>query len=57
MLFRSPGEFLEVITMTPEALQEACFKGEVTDGKTLTGMFWLQNFLSGRHELHWEHAA
>lgn len=52
-----PGEFLEVITMTPEALQEACFKGEVTDGKTLTGMFWLQNFLSGRHELHWEHAA
>ena len=52
-----PGEFLEVITKTPEALQEACLKGEVTDGKTLTGMFWLQNVLSGRHELSWVNAA
>jgi ADP-ribose pyrophosphatase len=52
-----PGEFLEVITQTPEALQEACLKGLVTDGKTLTGMFWLQNYLSGRHELTWVHAA
>jgi ADP-ribose pyrophosphatase len=52
-----PGEFLEVITKTPEALHEACLKGEVTDGKTLTGMFWLQNFLSGRHQLTWLHAA
>lgn len=52
-----PGEFLEVITKTPEALQEACLKGEVTDGKTLTGMFWLQNVLSGRHDLSWVNAA
>jgi len=52
-----PGEFLEVITKTPEDLQQACLKGEVTDGKTLTGMFWLQNFLSGRHELNWVNAA
>ena len=52
-----PGEFLEVITKTPEALQEACLKGEVTDGKTLTGMFWLQNYLSGRHQLNWVNAA
>ena len=52
-----PGEFLEVITKTPEALQEACLKGEVTDGKTLTGMFWLQNYLSGRLQLNWVNAA
>lgn len=52
-----PGEFLEVITKTPEALQEACLKGEVTDSKTLTGMFWLQNYLSGRHQLNWVNAA
>ena len=52
-----PGEFLEVITQTPEALQQACLKGEVTDGKTLTGMFWLQNYLSGQHELTWVNAA
>mgnify|MGYP000191477127 CR=1 FL=1 len=52
-----PGEFLEVITQTPEALQQACLKGEVTDGKTLTGMFWLQNYLSGQHELTWVNAT
>jgi ADP-ribose pyrophosphatase len=52
-----PGEFLEVITKTPEALQQACLKGEVTDGKTITGMFWLQNYLSGQHELTWVNAA
>jgi ADP-ribose pyrophosphatase len=52
-----PGEFLEVITKTPEALQEACLNGQVTDGKTVTGMFWLQNFLSGHHQLNWVNAA
>jgi ADP-ribose pyrophosphatase len=52
-----PGEFLEVITQTPEALKQACLKGEVTDGKTLTGMFWLQNYLSGQHDLTWVNAA
>ena len=52
-----PGEFLEVITQTPEALQLACLNGEVTDGKTLTGMFWLQNYLSGQHEITWVNAA
>lgn len=52
-----PGEFLEVITKTPEALKQACLKGEVTDGKTLTGMFWLQNYLSGQHDLTWVNAA
>lgn len=52
-----PGEFLEVITQTPEALQLACLNGEVTDGKTLTGIFWLQNYLSGQHELTWVNAA
>jgi ADP-ribose pyrophosphatase len=52
-----PGEFLEVITQTPEALKQACLKCEVTDGKTLTGMFWLQNYLSGQHDLTWVNAA
>ena len=52
-----PGEFLEVITQTPDALKQACLKGEVTDGKTLTGMFWLQNYLSGQHDLNWVNAA
>jgi ADP-ribose pyrophosphatase len=51
------GEFLEVFLQTPEALQQACLNGTVTDAKTLTGMFWLQNYLSGQHALNWVSAA
>jgi len=48
-----PGEFLEVFLQTPEALQQDCLNGKVTDAKTLSGMFWLQNYLSGQHALNW----
>ena len=47
------GEFLEVFLQTPESLQQDCFNGKVTDAKTLTGMFWLQNVLQGNHALEW----
>jgi ADP-ribose pyrophosphatase len=47
------GEFLEVFLQTPESLQQDCFNGKVTDAKTLTGMFWLQNVLQGHHTLEW----
>jgi ADP-ribose pyrophosphatase len=48
-----PGEFLEVFLQTPEALQQDCLNGKVTDAKTMSGMFWLQNYLSGQHALNW----
>ena len=41
------GEFLEVITATPEELLAWCRDGAVTDAKTLIGALWLQNVLSG----------
>ena len=41
------GEFLEVITATPAELMAWCRDGRVTDAKTLVGMLWLQNVLSG----------
>jgi ADP-ribose pyrophosphatase len=47
------GEFLEVFLQTPESLQQDCLNGKVTDAKTLTGMFWLQNVLQGNHALEW----
>lgn len=47
------GEFLEVFLQTPESLQQDCLNGKVTDAKTLTGMFWLQNVLQGHHTLEW----
>ena len=50
------GEFLDVITTTPAQLLAWCHGGEVTDGKTLTGMLWLQNVLSGDWLLDWQAA-
>ena len=47
------GEFLDVFTATPTELQDWCRDGSVTDAKTLTGMLWLQNVLSGAWALEW----
>jgi ADP-ribose pyrophosphatase len=48
------GEFLEVITATPAQLADWCRRGAVTDAKTLVGMLWLQNVLSGVWDLDWQ---
>lgn len=51
------GEFLDVITATPQELLDWCAQGRVTDAKTLAGALWMQNVLSGRWSLEWEPAA
>jgi ADP-ribose pyrophosphatase len=51
------GEFLDVFTATPTELLAWCGSGQVTDAKTLTGMLWLQNVLSGLWTLDWQSAA
>lgn len=48
------GEFLDVLSVTPEELLTACREGVVTDAKTLTGALWLQNVLRGDWPLVWE---
>jgi ADP-ribose pyrophosphatase len=50
-------EFLDVFTATPDQLMSACQQGLITDGKTLTGLLWLQNVLSGQWSLHWQTAS
>lgn len=52
-----PGEFLEVFTATPAELSDWCRDGKVTDAKTLKGMLWLQNVLSGAWALDWQTSA
>ncbi len=52
-----PGEFLEVFTANPAELSDWCRDGQVTDAKTLTGMLWLQNVLSGAWALDWQTPA
>lgn len=48
------GEFLDVLAATPQELLAACRDGVVTDSKTLTGLLWLQNVLSGAWSLDWQ---
>jgi ADP-ribose pyrophosphatase len=50
------GEFLDVVSATPAELLQMCCDGRVTDSKTLSGMLWLQNFLSGAWALEWRPA-
>lgn len=50
------GEFLDVFSATPEELMSWCGSGRVTDAKTLTGMLWLNNVLSGAWTLEWQAA-
>ncbi|MDE2617021.1 MAG: NUDIX hydrolase [Burkholderiales bacterium] len=51
------GEFLDVFSATPVELLQWCREGKVTDAKTLTGMLWLQNVLSGAWALDWQAVA
>lgn len=48
------GEFLDVISATPEELLQWCSQGVVTDAKTLTCTLWLQNVLSQAWPLDWK---
>lgn len=51
------GEFLDVFSAMPVELLAWCASGQVTDAKTLTGMLWLQNVLSGAWSLDWQAAV
>jgi ADP-ribose pyrophosphatase len=51
------GEFLELVAMSPEALDSACASGEVTDAKTLVGLLWLQRWRAGAWPLEWRHVG
>ena len=48
------GEFIDVFTATPDELLAWCCSGQITDAKTLTGVLWLQNMLSGARVLDWQ---
>jgi ADP-ribose pyrophosphatase len=50
------GEFLDVFSATPDELQGWCLSGAIIDCKTLVGVLWLQNVLSGAWTLDWSGA-
>ena len=47
------GEFLDVVTATPETLFGLVRSGEIIDSKTLAGLLWLQDLLAGRWTPEW----
>ena len=47
------GEFLDVFTATPQQLAIWCREGVVTDAKTVAGLLWVQQVLSGAWTLDW----
>jgi len=47
-------EFLDVLTASPDQLLEWARDGLLTDAKSLTGLLWLQNYLSGQWPLQWK---
>ena len=51
------GEFLDVFTASKASLLEMSRSGQITDAKTLNGIFWLQNVMSGAWTLNWETVA
>lgn len=50
------GEFLEVVSRTPEELDALVASGEVTDAKTMIGLLWLQKWQAGLWALNWQAA-
>lgn len=48
------GEFLDVLSATPQELLQWCQQGLVTDAKTLAGALWVQNVLQGNWPLDWQ---
>lgn len=48
------GEFLETQLVAVDELDALCASGAVTDGKTLVGLLWLQNWHAGRWEIAWQ---
>jgi ADP-ribose pyrophosphatase len=48
------GEFLEVITATPEEYLGWCRDGTIVDSKSIAAGLWIQNVLSGSWKLDWQ---
>lgn len=51
------GEFLEVLEMDPNDAYSAVLDGRITDGKTISTLFWAERVLDGRLSLNAAAAA
>ena len=44
-------EFLEVSPLSIEQAMDFIYQGEITDVKTIIGIFWLEKFLSDNNKI------
>jgi len=49
---RDEDEFLEIIEMPLDTAMEMLRRGEITDAKTMVGLFWAEKLTSGKWEPH-----
>ena len=40
-------EFLQVVELSPQEAREAVFRGEITDAKTVTALYWAERIIAG----------
>lgn len=48
------GEFIDIHLHSADELDAMAARGEITDAKTLIGLFWLQRWQSGAWALDWQ---
>ncbi|MBC7609539.1 MAG: NUDIX hydrolase [Polaromonas sp.] len=48
------GEFLDLVTHTPQVLDALAASGQMTDAKTLIGLLWLSRWQRGEWALDWQ---
>ena len=48
------GEFLDVLQLSLDELEDLARRGELTDAKTLIGMLWITHWRAGRWDLQWQ---
>ena len=48
------GEFLDVVIVSEDELNRLAGHGELTDGKTLVGLLWLERWRAGQWPLEWQ---
>lgn len=51
------GEFVEVVTLSPDELDTLAAHGDLPDVKTLIGLQWLQRWQAGQRVLDWQPSA
>lgn len=51
------GEFIDLYTANVQTLDDLILSGDITDVKTIIGLYWWQQCLSGKKVVQWENSS